>query len=99
MLALRAVLGGVVVVLFALASEGLKPKEFAGLFAAAPSVALAGLLLTGLKDGNAGLRLAATGMIAGAVGMTVYCIVGVYAVRRWHAKLGALMAFPAWAAS
>jgi uncharacterized membrane protein (GlpM family) len=38
---LRFVIGGMVVSLFALLSDLLKPKSFAGLFEAAPSVALA----------------------------------------------------------
>ncbi|MEA2502248.1 MAG: hypothetical protein QOD01_2359, partial [Actinomycetota bacterium] len=42
-LGLKAVNGGLFVVAFALVSEALKPKRFAGLFSAAPSVALANL--------------------------------------------------------
>jgi len=42
-LVLRFVIGGRVVSLFAVLGDTLKPKSFAGLFSAAPSVALAPL--------------------------------------------------------
>ena len=45
------VVGGLVVSLFAAFGDLLKPKSFAGLFAAAPSVALATLGLTMLTNG------------------------------------------------
>jgi hypothetical protein len=48
---LKAIAGGVLVVLFALLGEGLRPKWFAGLFAAAHSVALASLLVTVIDKG------------------------------------------------
>jgi hypothetical protein len=47
----RAILGGVVVSSFALLGDVLKPKSFAGLFGAAPSVALATLALAAHKHG------------------------------------------------
>jgi hypothetical protein len=47
----RAVLGGFVVSSFALLGDVLKPKSFAGLFGAAPSVALATLALAVHKHG------------------------------------------------
>ena len=42
---LRTVIGGVVVSCFSILGDLLKPKSFAGLFGAAPSVALASLYL------------------------------------------------------
>lgn len=49
---LRALVGGAVVSAFAMLGDLLKPKSFAGLFGAAPSVALATLVLTVIKDGK-----------------------------------------------
>src|SRR2546421_9561907 len=49
---LRVMVGGVVVSAFALLGDILRPKSFAGLFGAAPSVALATLSLTLLKEGG-----------------------------------------------
>src|SRR5690348_12334194 len=50
---LRFVIGGLVVSLFAMFGDALKPKSFAGLFGAAPSVALATLAITVASDGKA----------------------------------------------
>ena len=49
----RFIIGGIVVSLFAIIGDVLKPKSFAGLFGAAPSVALATLSLTVLRNGKA----------------------------------------------
>jgi hypothetical protein len=49
---LRFAIGGVVISSFALLGDLLKPKSFAGLFGAAPSVALAALGLTVAGEGR-----------------------------------------------
>ncbi len=72
--ALKALSGGTPLVCFATLSEVLKPKAFAGLFGAAPSVALASLLVTTLTSGPSKAVMSSRGMIAGAVGMVFYCI-------------------------
>jgi hypothetical protein len=51
-IAIRFLVGGLVVSGFAIIGDLLKPKSFAGLFGAAPSVALATLGLTVAKDGT-----------------------------------------------
>ena len=48
----RVVVGGLVASLFATLGDVLKPKSFAGLFGAAPSIALATLGLTVVADGK-----------------------------------------------
>ena len=48
----RFAVGGLIVSLFVALGDVLKPKSFAGLFAAAPSVALAALGLTIAADGR-----------------------------------------------
>ena len=48
----RFIIGGLVVSLFAAFADALKPKSFAGLFAAAPSVAMATLGLTIMTEGK-----------------------------------------------
>jgi len=72
-LVFRFIVGGLVVSFFAVIGDGLKPKSFAGLFAAAPSVALATLTLTVFKDGKAYAALEAHSMILGAISFLVYC--------------------------
>jgi hypothetical protein len=62
----RFFIGGLVVSLFAAISDVLKPKSFAGLFGAAPSVALATLSLTVLSEGKNYAATEAKSMMAGA---------------------------------
>jgi hypothetical protein len=71
-LVFRFIVGGLVVSFFAVIGDGLKPKSFAGLFGAAPSVALATLALTVFKDGRGYAALEARSMIVGAFAFLVY---------------------------
>lgn len=95
-IALKAVDGGLLVVVFALVGEVLKPKRFAGLFGAAPSVALANLAVIALAEGIGAARVSATGMVAGGVAMVLSCVVGVPAVRRFGALAGSVAIWGAW---
>ena len=63
----RFLVGGAVVSAFALIGDLLKPKSFAGLFGAAPSVALATLGLTVASEGASYAATEARSMMAGAV--------------------------------
>jgi len=75
-LILRFVVGGIVVSFFAMLGGGVKPKSFAGLLGAAPSVALATLSLTALKKGKPYAAIEAQSMILGALAFFVYaCLV------------------------
>lgn len=61
---------------FAMIGGALKPKSFAGLFAAAPSVALATISLTVLKKGTQYAAIEAQSMILGAAAFLIYaCLV------------------------
>jgi hypothetical protein len=72
-LVFRFLIGGLMVSLFAVLGDGLKPKSFAGLFGAAPSVALATLGLTILTVGKDYAAVEARSMIVGACAFFVYC--------------------------
>jgi uncharacterized membrane protein (GlpM family) len=80
----RFVVGGAIVSLFALLGDLLRPKGFAGLFAAAPSVALASLTFAAVTQGHGYAALEARSMIAGEVAFVVYAVGCVYflAIRR-----------------
>ena len=77
-LVFRFVVGGLVISLFAVIGDLLKPKSFAGLLGAAPSVAMATLGLTIMADGKAYAALEARSMIATIVGLVVWlaCALG-----------------------
>ena len=71
---IRFVVGGTVVAFFAVLGDLLKPKSFAGLLGAAPSVALATLSLTVLNDGKAYAQAEARSMIVGAIAFFIYAL-------------------------
>jgi uncharacterized membrane protein (GlpM family) len=71
-LAVRFVIGGLVVSSFAVLGDVLKPKSFAGLFSAAPSVALASLGLAVAQRGSLYARFEAKSMTLGAVAFLLY---------------------------
>jgi Protein of unknown function (DUF3147) len=68
----RFLVGGVLVSAFALLGDLFKPKSFAGLFGAAPSVALATLGLTIAREGRNYAATEARSMIVGAVAFFLY---------------------------
>jgi hypothetical protein len=70
----RVLVGGAVVSGFSILGDIFKPKRFAGLFGAAPSIALATLALTVSKEGRAFAATEARSMIAGAIAFLAYSI-------------------------
>ena len=68
----RFVIGGFVVSSFAVLGDMLKPKSFAGLFSAAPSVALASLGLAIAEHGTLYASKEAESMVLGAVAFVLY---------------------------
>jgi hypothetical protein len=83
---IRFLVGGAVVSAFALIGDVFKPKSFAGLFGAAPSVALATLGLTIAKHGHAYAASEARSMVAGAVAFFVYASVASWLMMRRDVK-------------
>ena len=98
LLLLRALLGGGAVVAFSLIGETVRPKSFAGVFAAAPSVAVASLGVAVLSKGPDDARLLALGMIAGACAMLACVVAAIDTVRRFRALRGAIAALLVWGA-
>src|ERR1700689_4645432 len=74
-LILRFLIGGTLVSAFALVGDAVRPKSFAGLFGAAPSIALATLGLTVAKDGGDYAAIEARSMIAGAIAFFIYAFI------------------------
>lgn len=81
---------------FALVSQGLAPKRFAGLFSAAPAVAIAGLAIVLLDKGAHDAHENALGMIAGSAGMIAYAAAAIPLLRRLRASRAAAAAMAAW---
>jgi hypothetical protein len=103
---IRFLVGGVVVSVFALLGDLLKPKSFAGLFGAAPSVALATLGLTVVTEGASYASTEGRSMMAGSIAFFVYasfvsCVVMRYKLKALLVTIGALslwlgVAFSLW---
>jgi hypothetical protein len=68
----RFLIGGAVVSAFAMLGDVLRPKSFAGLFGAAPSVALATLGIAIYQHGESYAAVQTRSMMAGAVALAVY---------------------------
>jgi uncharacterized membrane protein (GlpM family) len=85
-LVVRFLIGGAIVSLFALIADVLKPKGFAGLFGAAPSVALATLGLTIATRGKLYAAIEARSMIAGAAAFFLYALSCMYLIGMKQAK-------------
>jgi hypothetical protein len=83
---------------FALIGDLLRPKSFAGLFGAAPSIALASLALTIATEGKDYAALEARSMIAGAIAFFLYAsIVSKVMMRYKPPALAATLALmPVW---
>jgi hypothetical protein len=82
----RFLIGGFIVSVFALVADVLRPRGFAGLFGAAPSVALATLALTLLAHGKAYAALEARSMLLGAVAFFIYTAACTYLMARRHVR-------------
>jgi hypothetical protein len=95
---LRFLIGGAIVSAFALCGGLFRPQRFAGLFGAAPSVALASLALTFRQHGGSYVAFEGRSMIFGAFAFLTYAYVAGQLLRRTN--LGALpvtiAALPIW---
>lgn len=95
---IRFIVGGMIVSAFAIIGDVLKPKSFAGLFGAAPSVALATLTLTVVSDGSSYAATEARSMMAGAIAFFVYASLVSWVMMRYKARaiLVTLSSVPVW---
>ena len=82
----RFLIGGSVVILFSILGDVFKPKSLGGIFAAAPTIALASLSLTAHQHGNAYVSLEARSMIAGALAFFVYACVVSFVLMRYRPR-------------
>lgn len=92
----KALAGGSLVVLFALLGSALRPKWLAGLFSAAPSIAIASLVVTVFDKGDLAASSQAVGMIFGAAGFVVFAALVRPLMARVHAALASAIASLAW---
>jgi hypothetical protein len=94
----RFLVGGAVISAFAFIGDSLRPKSFAGLFGAAPSIALATLGLSVATDGAAYAAIEARSMMAGAVAFFFYASLVSWILMRFQFKalIVAIFSLPLW---
>jgi hypothetical protein len=94
----RFLIGGAVVSVFAMLGDMLRPKSFAGLFGAAPSVALATLGIAIYQHGESYAAAQTLSMMAGAVALAVYSVVVCQLLirARMRALLATLLSIVVW---
>lgn len=92
----KAVIGGTMVVVFAMVGEALQPRRLGGITSAAPSIAIAGLIIALLASGASAAANLAMGMTAGAVALIAWCLVGASAVKHLGAVWGSAAATAVW---
>ncbi|KJC46521.1 hypothetical protein UB31_19650 [Bradyrhizobium sp. LTSP849] len=97
---LRFIVGGAIVSAFATLGDMLRPKSFAGLLGAAPSVALATLGIALVQHGPGYAAAESWTMIYGAVALTCYSVVVCHILMRLRltALPATIFAFAAWLA-
>jgi len=97
-LLVRFLIGGTVVSSFALLGEIFRPKSFAGLFGAAPSIALASLGLSIAKHGHAYAAIEGQSMLLGAIAFFCYASAVCWVLLRYrtHALATTLALMPIW---
>jgi uncharacterized membrane protein (GlpM family) len=82
----RFVIGGAIVSFFAVIAEVCRPKSFAGLFGAAPSVALTTLGIAILQHGKEYAAIEARSMVCGAIAFFIYAAVASWVLMRHKAR-------------
>jgi len=71
---LRFITGGLFVSLFAIIGDVVRPKSFAGLFGAAPSIALATLGISWAQHGSQYAGVQESSMILGGIALLCYTV-------------------------
>lgn len=95
---IRFLAGGIAVSLFSMMCDVLRPKSFAGLLGAAPSIALVTLALTLSSKGLDDAQLEARSMMFGSVALGLYSAGVCYLIRRGRvsALLATALMLPVW---
>jgi Protein of unknown function (DUF3147) len=95
---LRFVAGGVAVSSFAALADMLRPKSFAGLFGAAPSIALATLVITLSQKSPSFAAIEGRSMVAGSLALAAYCWTVCVLLQKllWSSWIASIVALAVW---
>ena len=97
-LGIRFLIGGVLISAFAILGDALRPKSFAGLFSAAPSVALATLAITIHTKGKLYAAEEGETMLLGAIAFLLYATLTSLILSRFRpsALKASIAMLPVW---
>lgn len=97
-LIIRFFIGGLVVSSFSILGSLFKPRTFAGLFGAAPSIALATLGITFHKRGGQYASVEGHSMLAGSAGLLACSVLLWWLVKRVRLRvfLASVVSLPVW---
>ena len=100
-LVLRFVIGGLAVSAFAVMGDVCRPKSFAGLFGAAPSIAISTLAIALYTKGASYTAVEGRSMMVGSIAFCLYGGLVCYLLQRarWHALPATGIALIGWAAA
>jgi hypothetical protein len=82
----RFVVGGLLVTIFSVIAEMVRPKSFAGLFGAAPSIALTTIGIAISQHGKDYAAMEARSMVLGAVAFFFYASVASWLLMRYKTR-------------
>ncbi|HLY06683.1 MAG TPA: DUF3147 family protein [Rhizomicrobium sp.] len=83
---LRFCIGGLAVSGFAVLSDIFRPKSFAGLFGAAPSIALSTLVIALYQHGSGYMAVEGRSMVLGSIALFFYCIAACRLMQRHNVR-------------
>ncbi len=94
----RFIVGGLLVSLFAIIGDVVRSKSFAGLFGAAPSIALATLGIAWAQHGSHYVGVQASSMVLGGIALLCYSIAVCQILMRTRAGVlkATLASLPLW---
>ena len=98
---IRFVVGGLAVSAFAALGDVFRPKSFAGLFGAAPSIAIATLGIALFSKGADYVATEARSMVLGGAALGLYSVISCQLMKRFHLSglTSTAVAALAWAAA
>jgi hypothetical protein len=97
-LLIRFLIGGLVVSLFSTLGDVIRPKSFAGIFGAAPSIALATVGLTIKQNGKIYTAVEGRSMMLGAIAFFLYALNVSWVLKRYRpsALTATVVLMPIW---
>lgn len=93
---IKAIDGGLIVSAVALVGDAAQPKRFAGIFSAAPTVAVASLTVIAIVSGSSQFADYARGMMLGSLAFAAFALTSQPLIVRLGSLVGSALALLSW---